>query len=384
VKVLLVAGARPNFMKVAPILAVLRTAGHQAVLLHTGQHYDIGMSDVFFEDLALPEPDFHLGVGSATHAEQTARIMMAFEPVLRDVAPDWVLVVGDVNSALAAALVTSKLRSDLRCRLVHVEAGVRSGDWAMPEEVNRVLTDQIADLLLTPSRDAHINLAREGIDDGRVVFVGNVMTDSLLAHLDSARARDVPATMGLGRGAYVVVSLHRPSNVDNPASLTTILGGFAAIAERMPVVFPLHPRTRRNLEAFGLTGLLAPLRTTEPLGYLDMLSLVDGAAACLTDSGGLQGETTVLGVPCVTLRKQTEWPATLEQGTNHLVPWPMTVEGIVEAFEDAVRQERSPVGARIGAGHAPPVLEGWDGRAAERVVQAMVAMTTDVRGTRNP
>jgi len=289
------------------------------VLLHTGQHYDIGMSDVFFEDLALPEPDFHLGVGSASHAEQTARIMMAFEPVLRDVAPDWVLVVGDVNSALAAALVTSKLRSDLGCRLVHVEAGVRSGDWTMPEEVNRVLTDQVADLLLTPSRDAHINLAREGIDDGRVVFVGNVMTDSLLTHLDSARSRDVPAAMGLERGRYVVVSLHRPSNVDHADRLTTILRGFAAIAGRMPVAFPLHPRTRRNLEAFGLSDLLAPLRTTEPLGYLDMLSLVDGAAACLTDSGGLQGETTMLGVPCVTLRDETEWVETVSAGCNVLV-----------------------------------------------------------------
>jgi UDP-N-acetylglucosamine 2-epimerase (non-hydrolysing) len=201
-----------------------------------------------------------------------------------------------------------------------------------------------------------------------VVFVGNVMTDSLLGHIEAARARDLPATLGLDRARYVVVTLHRPSNVDHAERLTTILGGFAAVADRMPVVFPLHPRTRRNLDAFGLSDRLAPLRTTEPLGYLDMMSLVDGAAACLTDSGGLQGETTMLGVPCVTLRKQTEWPGTLEQGTNRLAPWPLSVEGIVEACKAAVRQGRSPVGAR-----AP---EGGDGHASERVVQEMAARTT--------
>lgn len=375
-KVLLVAGARPNFMKAAPLLAALKTSGHACVLVHTGQHYDKGMSDVFFRDLALPEPDFHLGVGSGTQAEQTARVMLAFEPVLRAVAPDWVMVVGDVTSTLAAALVTAKLRSELGCRLVHIEAGVRSGDWAMPEEVNRVLTDQLADLLVTPSRDAHAHLAHEGIEAGRVVFAGNVMMDALFAHLDRARGRNVPATLGLGRGRYAVVSLHRPSNVDVRDTLATILRAFAGIATRMPVVFPVHPRTRKNVAVFGLADQLAALRTTEPLGYVDMLSLVEGATACLTDSGGLQGETTVLGVPCVTLRRQTEWPATIEHGTNRLAPWPLTVEGILGAFAEAEQQGRIAVGERVP--------EGCDGRAAERVVQAMVAATTGVGVPPNP
>jgi UDP-N-acetylglucosamine 2-epimerase (non-hydrolysing) len=366
-KALLVAGARPNFMKVAPILAALKQAGHQVILVHTGQHYDAGMSDAFFRDLELPVPDFHLGVGSGSHAQQTARVMEAFEPVLRQVLPDWVVVVGDVNSTLACALVAAKLRHELHCRIAHVEAGLRSGDWRMPEEVNRVLTDRLSDLLLTPSRDAHANLAREGIEAGAIVFVGNVMIDTLLARLGRARERDLPRELGLEPGRFVVVTLHRPSNVDDPDALRTILEALACVAQSMPVVFPIHPRTRKNAEAFGLVRPLAALMAIEPLGYLDMLSLTDGAAVCLTDSGGLQEETTVLGVPCVTLREQTERPATITSGTNRLAPWPLTREGLLGAFEAARGQGRLAVGSRVP--------EGWDGRAAVRVREALEAHT---------
>src|SRR5690606_37619548 len=322
-KVLLVAGARPNFMKVAPILKELAKQGHEAVLVHTGQHYDAQMSAAFFRDLELPEPDHYLGVGSASHAVQTARVMEAFEPVLLEERPDWVVVVGDVNSTLACALVTAKLGYEIGCRLAHVEAGLRSHDWRMPEEVNRVLTDRLSDLLLTPSRDADENLRAEGIPEERIGFVGNVMIDTLFAQLPKARARDVPGQMGLERKCYAVVTLHRPSNVDDPTALRTVLEALGRVAREMPVVLPIHPRTRKNAENFGLSGLMEPLRVIEPLGYTEMLSLVEGAAIVLTDSGGLQEETTALGVPCITLREQTERPITLTEGTNRLAPWPL-------------------------------------------------------------
>ncbi len=362
-KTLIVAGARPNFMKIAPILAALDRAGERRVLVHTGQHYDAKMSDAFFRDLGIPEPDHHLGVGSGTHAEQTARIMTAFEPVLVAERPDWVVVVGDVNSTLACALVASKLRAALGCRIAHVEAGLRSEDWGMPEEVNRVLTDQLADLLLLPSRDAHPNLRREGIGDERIAFAGNVMIDTLLLQLDAARAAALPASLGLEPGRYVVSTLHRPSNVDAPETLAAALGGLAAVAERMPVVLPLHPRTKRNAEQFGLGSALAKLRVMEPVGYREMLSLTCDAAVVLTDSGGLQEETTALGVPCVTLRQQTERPVTVTEGTNRLAPWPLTTAGVVHSFEEAL--------ARGAAGRQPCTVEGWDGRAAERIVAAL-------------
>lgn len=361
--VLVVAGARPNFMKVAPILSALTRAGHRTCLVHTGQHYDARMSDAFFRDLELAEPDYHLGVGSGSHAVQTARVMEAFEPVLGQVRPDWVVVVGDVNSTLACALVTSKLRQQLSCRLAHVEAGLRSNDWRMPEEVNRVLTDRLSDLLLTPSPEARGNLEREGIDPAQVRFVGNVMIDTLYARLDRARTRGLPASLGLESGRYVVTTLHRPSNVDQAETLRTILTALARIAGRMPVVFPIHPRTRKQAETFGLTDQLKAIRTIEPLGYVDMLALSDGAAVCLTDSGGLQEETTVLGVPCVTLREQTERPVTVEEGTNRMAAWPLTVDGIVDHFEHALAQ------GRVGLGSKAPA--GWDGRAAERIVEAL-------------
>jgi len=362
-RVLVVAGARPNFMKVAPILRALEAAGHEGILVHTGQHYDAAMSDAFFADLELPEPDYHLGVGSGSHAVQTARVMEAFEPVLKEVQADWLVVVGDVNSTLACALVASKLKAETGTRIAHVEAGLRSGDWRMPEEVNRVLTDRLSDLLLTPSRDAHPNLLAEGIAAERVRFVGNVMIDTLSHQLPRARALDMPGRLGLEAGAYVAATLHRPSNVDDPAALCAVLEALARVAGEMPVVLPLHPRTRSRAADFGLEPLLARLTVLEPLGYREMLSLTEGAAVVLTDSGGLQEETTALGVPCVTLREQTERPITITEGTNRLAPWPLSKEGVYASFRDAVAQGRG-----IPAARGP---EGWDGRAGERVVRAL-------------
>jgi UDP-N-acetylglucosamine 2-epimerase (non-hydrolysing) len=364
--VLVVAGARPNFMKIAPVLHALRAAEHAATLVHTGQHYDASMSQAFFDELEIPAPDHFLGVGGGSHAAQTARIMERFEPVLLETRPDWVLVPGDVNSTLAAALVTVKLRAETGARLAHLEAGLRSHDWRMPEEVNRVLTDRCADLLLTPSRDAHGHLAAEGIAAERIRFVGNVMIDTLYGRLDAARAADMPGRLELRRGGYALATLHRPSNVDTEPELRVCLEALAAVANAMPVVLPLHPRTRQRAESFGLQALLERLVATEPLGYSEMLSLTDGAAVVLTDSGGLQEETTALGVPCVTLREQTERPITVEQGTNRLAPWPLTVAGVQQAVDAAVGSARR---------NGPCTVEGWDGRAAARVVEAMADRT---------
>lgn len=364
-RTLVVAGARPNFMKVAPILRALAVAGHEGILVHTGQHYDARMSDSFFEDLELPAPDFHLGVGSGSHAAQTARVMEAFEPVLLRTRPDWLVVVGDVNSTVACALVAAKLKGETGCRVAHVEAGLRSGDWRMPEEVNRVLTDRLSDLLLTPSHDALPNLRAEGIPEERVRFVGNVMIDTLVHQLPRARESDLAARLGVKRDGFVLATLHRPSNVDDPAALRAVLTALAAVREEMPVVLPLHPRTRGNAERFGLGGELERLTVLEPLGYREMLSLTDAAAAVLTDSGGLQEETTALGVPCVTLREQTERPVTITGGTNRLAPWPLTRDGVLESFRAARAQGRARPGERLP--------DGWDGRAAERVVEALAS-----------
>ena len=360
-KAVVVAGARPNFMKVAPILAALDRDGAQHVFVHTGQHYDVSMSDAFLRDLSLPEPAWHLGVGSGTHAQQTARVMESFEPVLEAERPDWVIVVGDVNSTLACALVTAKL--DRGPRLAHVEAGLRSRDWTMPEEVNRVVTDRLSHLLLTPSRDAHANLTSEGIDPARIVFVGNVMIDSLLNLLPVARSRDVTSTLGIGAGPFVLATLHRPSNVDDPARLEVILEAFGCLAPRLPVVLPMHPRTRERVRSFGLERLLEPLQVREPVGYVEMLALQDAAALVVTDSGGIQEETSVLGVPCLTLREVTERPVTITEGTNRLVPWPPTTDGILQAVNEGLSLGRVAVGAR-----AP---EGWDGHAGPRIAQAL-------------
>ena len=365
-RALVVAGARPNFMKVAPILRALRADEHRAILVHTGQHYDASMSDTFFRDLGLPEPDHHLEVRSGSHAVQTARVMERFEPVLLEERPDWLIVVGDVNSTLACALVASKLKQDLGVRIAHVEAGLRSRDWRMPEEVNRVLTDRLSDVLLTPSRDAEPNLLAEGIDGDRIELVGNVMIDTLFHQLPHARALDLPGQMGLRRGEYVVSTLHRPSNVDDPATLSAVLAALSSVAREMPVVLPLHPRTRKNIEAAGLASHLDALVVREPLGYREMLSLTEASAVVLTDSGGLQEETTALGVPCVTLREQTERPITVTEGTNRLAPWPLTSEGVFTSFQEALATRST------GAPRSP---EGWDGCAAERIVKVLAART---------
>jgi UDP-N-acetylglucosamine 2-epimerase (non-hydrolysing) len=363
VRALIVAGARPNFIKVAPILRALAAAGHEGVLVHTGQHYDARMSDAFFRDLGIPEPDHHLGAGSGSHAVQTARVMEAFEPVLEEVRPEWLVVVGDVNSTLACALVAAKRKDELGCRIAHVEAGLRSGDWRMPEEINRVLTDRLSDLLLTPSHDALPNLLAEGIPGERVAFVGNVMIDTLFAQLPGARALGMPQQLALEPGRYAAATLHRPSNVDDAASLQAALEALAAVADTMPVVLPIHPRTRKNAEAFGLRPLLERLRVVEPFGYTEMLSLTAGAAVVLTDSGGLQEETTALGIPCVTLREQTERPITVAEGTNRLAPWPLSAEGVFATVEEALNAGSN--------GTEPRLPEGWDGRAAERIVMRL-------------
>lgn len=362
-RVLVIAGARPNFMKVAPVLAALDEAGHDALLVHTGQHFDARMSDTFFEELRIPPPAHHLGVGGGSHAAQTAAVMQAFEPVLLAERPEWVVVVGDVNSTLACALVAAKLRDELGCRLAHVEAGLRSNDWRMPEEVNRVLTDRLSDLLLTPSRDAHPNLLAEGIPAERAVFVGNVMIDTLVAQLPEARRLGVPARRGLETGGYALATLHRPSNVDDPQALAAVLDALGQVAREMPVVLPLHPRTRNRAAEFGLSQALAALQVLDPVGYREMVGLTDGAAVVLTDSGGLQEETTYLGVPCVTLREQTERPVTVTDGTNRLAPWPLTAEGVRDAAAAARADGRRPAGSRVP--------EGWDGYAARRIVAAL-------------
>jgi UDP-N-acetylglucosamine 2-epimerase (non-hydrolysing) len=375
-KVIVVAGARPNFVKVAPVLGALSRLGHERVLVHTGQHYDYQMSQAFFQDLAIPAPDHFLGVGSASHAAQTARVMEAFEPLLLAERADWVLVPGDVNSTLACALVAVKLKEETGTMLAHLEAGLRSNDWRMPEEANRVLTDHCADLLLLPSCDARSNLLKEGIAEERIIFVGNVMIDTLHSRLSQARALEMPRSLGLEPGQYAVATLHRPSNVDSAPALQTCLDGLVAIADRMPLVLPLHPRTSKQAQAFGLHDHLSRLLTVEPLGYTQMLSLMDAAAVVLTDSGGVQEETTVLGVPCVTLREQTERPVTIERGTNRLAPWPLSADGIAASFDAALGAGRCAFGER-----SP---DGWDGRAADRVAEAMLERRQDARPVGSP
>jgi UDP-N-acetylglucosamine 2-epimerase (non-hydrolysing) len=359
-KIMHVVGARPNFMKVAPILAEMRKdPGFSPVLVHTGQHYDFNMSEAFFRDLGLPAADEHLGVGSGSHAEQTARVMTALEPVLRDRGPDWVVVVGDVNSTLAAALVCAKLQVPV----AHVEAGLRSFDRSMPEEINRLLTDQIADLLFTTEESANRNLEREGVARERIHFVGNVMIDSLLRALPQAEKSTVLERLAVTAGRYLVVTLHRPSNVDEPETLREILSALARLAADRTVVFAVHPRTRERIAGLGLA--LDRLVLVEPLGYLDFLKLTAHAALVLTDSGGLQEETTFLGVPCLTLRANTERPVTVAHGTNRLVA------SRAAAIEAAAREALAAPGGRNLA--KPPF---WDGRAAERIVAVFREMAS--------
>ena len=361
-KVIIVAGARPNFMKVAPLVAAMkrRQSEFNPILLHTGQHYDSSMSDAFFRDLEMPEPDIDLGVGSASHAVQTAGIIQAFEPFVISEAPDWVVVVGDVNSTIACALVCAKLG----IKVAHVEAGLRSHDRTMPEEINRVLTDQIADLLLTPSADADQNLLAEGIPPERIRLVGNIMIDSLLGNLERAKQSTACAELGLQDKDYAVITLHRPSNVDEVTSFTRILDALEEVAQRLPVIFPAHPRTRKMIEELGLTDRIRKIRNLlviDPAGYRDFLRLLSGARLVLTDSGGIQEETTVLGIPCVTLRENTERPITVEIGTN-------TIAGtdpakIVAAAKRALENPSDKSAMRI-----PPL---WDGRTADRILDAL-------------
>jgi UDP-N-acetylglucosamine 2-epimerase (non-hydrolysing) len=362
-KIIIVAGARPNFMKVAPIVAAMRRRldAFQPLLVHTGQHYDEAMSQAFFRDLEMPEPDVYLGVGSGSHAQQTAAIMQAFEPVVIKEKPDWVIVVGDVNSTVACALVCVKLG----IRVAHVEAGLRSRDRTMPEEINRVLTDQIADLLLTPSPDADANLRAEGIPAERIRFVGNIMIDSLLGQLERARQSNVCADLGLAGKEYAVLTLHRPANVDEPAAFIQIITALKEIARRLPIVFPAHPRTRKMITELGLTDRVANIEgllLIDPLGYLDFLQLLNLSRLVLTDSGGIQEETTVLGVACITLRENTERPITVEMGTN-------TIAGtdsarIIEAAFSALDQS-----ANTGTPRVPPL---WDGHTADRILDALI------------
>lgn len=355
-KVLNVVGARPNFMKMAPLAGALSDLdGVEQRLVHTGQHYDPLMSGGFFDDLGLPEPEINLGVGSGSHAEQTAEVMKRFDPVLLEYDPDVVVVVGDVNSTLACALVATKRHVPV----AHVEAGLRSGDRRMPEEINRILTDQISEFLFTTSRDADENLAREGIPEHRISFVGNTMIDTLAANLDNARRSGAPASLGLRAGEYALVTLHRPSNVDDPRQLVEIFGALAELAAQRPVVFPMHPRTRANAERFGALDALGAVRVMEPVGYLAMIGLTGSAGLVLTDSGGVQEETTYLGVPCVTLRSSTERPVTISHGTNRLVPV-RSREEILRACAD----RRADVAG-------PPEL--WDGRAAPRIASILAA-----------
>ncbi|HJW74302.1 MAG TPA: UDP-N-acetylglucosamine 2-epimerase (non-hydrolyzing) [Thermoleophilia bacterium] len=359
-RILHVVGARPNFMKTAPIMAEMsrHPDRFEQLLVHTGQHYDYEMSEVFFEDLGLPEPDVFLGVGSGSHAEQTARTMVAFERVVQEWSPSWVFVVGDVNSTLACALVCAKLEVPV----AHVEAGLRSRDRTMPEEINRVITDQLADLLFTPSRDADANLRAEGVRPEKIHFVGNVMIDSLVRGLAGAATRPVVADLGLEPGGYVVVTLHRPSNVDDMRDLKEIIAALRTINERLPVVFPLHPRTRQSLGRDLVDGLAGEMRILLPLGYLDFIALLRTAGLVITDSGGLQEETTYLGIPCLTVRTTTERPVTIEKGTNRLVE--RSRDAILAAGLEAARAPRRE--------HTAPEL--WDGHTAARIVQTLARL----------
>lgn len=359
----LVAGARPNFMKIAPILHAFRERQRdrpdlQVQLIHTGQHYDPKMSDGFFEDLQMPQPDVNLGVGSGSHAQQTARIMVAFEEVCLRERPDWIVVVGDVNSTMACTITAKKLG----IRVAHVEAGLRSFDMNMPEEINRLCTDVLADLLFTTDTIADRNLTREGVAAEKIHFAGNTMIDTLLKHKE--RARGLPLPEGLAAGDYAVLTLHRPSNVDVKENLSALFGALGDIAARIPIVFPAHPRTVARLNEFGLLEPIrqdARIRLIDPLSYLPFIGLVMHSRMVLTDSGGIQEETTVLGIPCITMRLNTERPVTCDLGTNILVG------------TDPDRIRAAAFAVLDGAVRPSSIPEKWDGLAAGRIVDVLIS-----------
>jgi len=360
-KILCVAGARPNFMKIAPLMAAFHARrGIEPMLVHTGQHYDERMSDLFFRQLEIPEPDINLEIGSGTQAWQTAEIMKAFEPVLLERRPDAVLVVGDVTSTIACGLVAVKLG----VMLVHVEAGLRSFDRAMPEEINRVLTDAISDLLLCTEQSGVDNLLREGVSPDRIALVGNVMIDTLLKNREKAAKSPILEELGLAGGEHAVVTLHRPSNVDDEEIFGRLLDALEVVQAERPVLFPIHPRTRQRLANSSLGRRVAAMkgmRLVDPLGYLEFLRLLSTARIVLTDSGGVQEETTILRVPCLTLRENTERPVTVEMGTNRLVGTDSA--RIVAAYREALARDTA-------AAQVPPL---WDGGAAERIVDRILA-----------
>jgi UDP-N-acetylglucosamine 2-epimerase (non-hydrolysing) len=353
----LVAAARPNFMKIAPLYHALKKKDWaDPIVVHTGQHYDLNMSDAFFQDLMLSNPDIHLGVGSGTHAEQTGHVLMAYEGVLLQRRPDLVTVVGDVNSTMAATLAAAKLG----VRVAHLEAGLRSFDRTMPEEINRLVTDALADILWTPSADADNNLLREGIRADKIHRVGNIMIDSLEMLREKIQEQTAYKDFGLRQGEYGIVTLHRPSNVDDPKVLKAICQSLTRISQKIPVVYPIHPRTRRNLEQYGLMSVLseAPaIYEVEPLNYIRFMNLVFNCRLVITDSGGIQEETTYLGIPCLTMRPNTERPVTVLEGTNRLCR-PENVEQQVDTV----------LSGRTIAGRVP---ELWDGRTASRVVESI-------------
>lgn len=355
IRVLAVAGARPNFMKIAPLLRAIQGRNTiEAYLVHTGQHYDQAMSDSFFRDLRIAEPDLNLEVGSGSHAEQTAAVLVKMEHVLKAQRPDALLVVGDVNSTLAATLAAAKLEIPV----AHIEAGLRSRDRSMPEEINRILTDSISTWLFTTEEEADQNLSMEGIPPERIFRVGNIMIDTLRSKLEEAKKRDTVERMGLVPGGYGLLTLHRPSNVDDPGTLRGLFSALEEIHRKLPIVFPVHPRTRAAIED-QLGGVEPALQLTDPLGYLDFLRLMADAKLVLTDSGGIQEETTALGVTCLTLRQNTERPVTVSQGTNTIVG--SNAETILAEAKKALD----------GSGKTGRIPDLWDGRTAERIVDVL-------------
>lgn len=358
-KIHLIAGARPNFMKIAPLHKALSANPDRftPVFVHTGQHYDAAMSDAFLRDLGLPNPDIALGVGSGSHAVQTSKIMIAYEQAVLKDRPDLVMVVGDVNSTIACALVATKLCIPV----AHVEAGLRSFDRAMPEEINRVLTDHLSDLLFTTCEDGNVNLKNEGIPDSKIHLVGNLMIESIIQCMPKIEASDAVSRLGLKAGEYGLLTLHRPSNVDDEAMLKEILGAVMEISKRIPIVFPAHPRTQKQMKAFGIdpASTSGGLRVTEPMGYLDFLALQKTARLVLTDSGGVQEETTFFGVPCLTLRENTERPITVREGTNRLVP--LKREAIMDIFLNIFYRNDHP---RDG-------LKYWDNKVGSRILEVI-------------